>query len=113
VSDLRIRALMRTATGAEVVEALERNPGSKVLRDRGWTPAWFELDIEVDGEDAGDGTFSVVWIEPGRAAGEVAEEELEHALDEALRTLRDYEGIDVDRADLAPGAIDLSVDVGA
>jgi hypothetical protein len=111
VSDLRIRAVMRTATEAEVVEALERNPGSQVLRGRGWTPAWFELDIEVDGQAAGDRTFSVVWIEPGRAAEDVAHEELEHALDEALRTLRDYEGIDVERDDVAPEAIELRVDV--
>jgi hypothetical protein len=102
---------MRTATGAEIIEALERNPGSQVLRERGWTPAWFELEIEVDGEDAGDRTFSVVWIEPGRAAADAAHEELEHALDEALRSLRDYEGIDIEREDIAPEAIALTVDV--
>jgi hypothetical protein len=107
--ELKVRALLRTATGAEVVEALERNPGSAALRDRGWTPAWFQLDLDIDGEESGDRNFSVIWLEPGRPPSDVAEEELEHALEEALRNLRDYEGIDVDREEITSAAIDLQV----
>jgi hypothetical protein len=111
VSQVSVRALLREASEAEVVEALERNPGSAALRERGWTPAWFELDVDVDGEESGDRNFSVIWIEPGRAPAEVAEEELELALEEALRNLRDYEGLDVEREDIGAGAIELRVTV--
>lgn len=108
---IRVRARLRAATAAETVEYLERNPGSAVLRDRGWTPAWFELDVDVDGEQAGDRHFSVIWLEPGRDPEAAAREELEHALEEALRGLRDYEGIDVERADLPADAVALVVEL--
>jgi hypothetical protein len=110
-NDLRVRALLRAATEPEVVEALERNPGSASLRDRGWTPAWFQLDVDVDGEESGERHFSVVWYEPGRATAEVAEEELEHGLEEVLRNLRDYEGLEVDREDLDTEAVELRVEL--
>ena len=109
--DVTVRAVLRAAAGREVIEALERNPGSTRLRDQGWTPAWFELDAAVDGDEGADRHFSVVWIEPGRAPADVAREELEHALDEVLRTLRDYEGIDVEREHVDDAAIDLRVEL--
>jgi hypothetical protein len=109
--ELRVRAALPAATEAEVVEALERNPGSASLRDRGWTPAWFELDLDIDGEESGDRNFSVIWLEPGRAPAEAASEELEHALEEALRNLRDYEGTDVEREDIPASAIELRVEL--
>jgi hypothetical protein len=42
----------------------------------------------------------LVWREPGRDAREVAEEELGHTLDEALRNLRDLEGYDIEPEDV-------------
>lgn len=92
-----VDALLRDPSEAEVTEGLERNPGSGRLADRGWQPLWFEVRITI-GDDAGhDHEFihSLIWREPGRDAREVAEEELGHALEEALRNLRDIEGHDV------------------
>jgi hypothetical protein len=88
-----VDALLRDASDHEVTEGLERNPGSARLRERGWQPLWFEVRIEVDGND--ERFHSLVWREAGRDAAEVAREELEHTLDEALRNLRDMEGYDV------------------
>lgn len=76
---LSVTALLRTATAAEITEGLERNPGSARLRERGWEPLWFEARV-LDGGDETDHVFSLVWREPGRPAAEVAEEELELAL---------------------------------
>jgi hypothetical protein len=110
VAELRVRALLRPATGAEVTEALERNPGSARLRDQGWMPAWFQLDVDVDGEEMGDRHFGVVWGEPGMSHEALAEEELEQALEDALRNLRDFEGIEVEREEIAREAIELRVE---
>lgn len=68
-------ATLRAATDAEIVEGLERNPGSHVLRDKGWTPAWFEV------ETADERQFSLIWIEPGRAPEDAAREELGYVLE--------------------------------
>ena len=108
--ELRVRALLRPATVAEVTEALERNPGSSRLRERGWAPAWFQLDVDVDGDEMGDRHFGVVWGEPGMSAEELAREELEQALEAALRNLSDFEGIDVERDEIADDAIELRVE---
>ncbi|MBI5106867.1 MAG: hypothetical protein HZB46_18120 [Solirubrobacterales bacterium] len=94
MANVSVAALLRAPTDVEVREGLERNPGSRRLADRGWEPRWFELRLDVDGE-GGEHVHSLVWVEPGRDAREAAEEELEHALEEALRNLRDYEGVDV------------------
>jgi hypothetical protein len=90
-----VEALLRDPTTAEVTEGLERNPGSRRLADRGWQPLWFEVRIAIGDEHDHDFVHSLVWREPRRPAREVAEEELGHTLDEALRTLRDLEGHDV------------------
>jgi hypothetical protein len=108
--ELHVRALLRPATDPEVTEALERNPGSTRLREQGWAPAWFQLDVDVDGEEMGDRHFGVVWGEPGMSLEEIADEELDLALEAALRSLRDFEGIDVEREDIAPDAIELRIE---
>ena len=90
---VHVDALLRDPSDSEVTEGLERNPGSTRLRERGWQPLWFEVRIAVGGND--ELIHSLVWREPGRDAAEVAREELEHTLDEALRNLRDMEGYDV------------------
>ncbi|MCW2983807.1 MAG: hypothetical protein JWR63_1377 [Conexibacter sp.] len=90
-----VDALLRDPTPAEVTEGLERNPGSGRLAERGWQPLWFEVRIAIGADHDHDFVHSLVWREPGRAAREVAEEELGHTLDEALRNLRDLEGHDV------------------
>ena len=46
----------------------------------------------------------------GRLAEALAQEELEQALDDALRNLRDFEGIDVEREEIAPEAIELRIE---
>jgi hypothetical protein len=104
-----VAALLRDPTPAEVTEGLERNPGSRRLADRGWQPLWFEVRIAVGAGHDHEHVHSLVWREPGRPARELAEEELGHALDEALRTLRDYEGHDVWPEDVA--APELRVEV--
>jgi hypothetical protein len=104
--NVTVDALLRDPTPTEVSEGLERNPGSSRLAERGWQPLWFEVRVAVG--DAHDHEFihSLVWREPGRPASEVAREELEHALDEALRNLRDQEGYDVWPEDVgAAGAV--------
>jgi hypothetical protein len=111
VPDLRVRALLRAATPAELVEGLERNPGSQRLRDQGWTPAWFELDVDVDGEELGDRHFGLVWGAPGTDAQTLAGEQLELALEDALRNLSDFEGLEIDRDEISPEAIELRVDL--
>jgi hypothetical protein len=107
---LRVRALLRPATDAEVTEALERNPGSARLRAAGYEPAWFELDVEVEDEQASDRQFGVVWARPGTSAEELAGEELEQALEATLQGLRDFEGIEVERDEIPDDAIDLRIE---
>ena len=92
---VRVDALLRDPTPAEVTEGLERNPGSRRLADQGWQPLWFEVRIAIGDDHDHEFVHSLVWREPGRDAHAVAEEELGHALDEALRNLRDLEGHDV------------------
>jgi hypothetical protein len=77
---LNVTALLRAATAAEITEGLERNPGSARLRERGWEPLWFEARV-LAGEEEQDHVFSLVWREPSRPATEVAEEELDLALE--------------------------------
>lgn len=76
---LSVTALLRAATDAEITEGLERNPGSARLRDRGWEPLWFEARVFAGGDEQ-DHVFSLVWREAGRPAAEVADEELDLAL---------------------------------
>src|ERR1700754_2412392 len=90
-----VDVVLRDAVTGEVTDGLERNPGSRRLMDRGWQPLWFEVRVAVGESHDHEFIHSLVWREPGRSAAEVAEEELEHALDEALRNLRDMEGHDV------------------
>jgi hypothetical protein len=70
-----VRAQLRPATDAEVVEGLERNPGSRRLAEQGWTPLWFEVHTDEDD------LFSLVWREPGQAVAELARTELDLALE--------------------------------
>ena len=107
---LRVRALLRSATDAEITEALERNPGSARLREAGYEPAWFELDVEVEDEGATDSQFGVVWAEPGLSREALANDELEQALEATLQGLRDFEGIEVERDEIPDEAIDLRVE---
>jgi hypothetical protein len=107
---IRVRALLRTATDAEITEALERNPGSSRLRAAGYQPAWFQLDVDVDDDEAGDRQFGVIWAEPGMTRDALAREELELALEAALQGLRDFEGVDVEREDIPDDAIELVLD---
>ena len=107
---LRVRALLRSATDAEITEALERNPGSARLREAGYEPAWFELDVEVEDDEASDRQFGVVWAEPGQKREELAREELELALEATLQGLRDFEGIEVERDEIPPDAVELKVE---
>jgi hypothetical protein len=104
-----IDALLRDPTDAEVVEGLERNPGSSRLAERGWQPLWFEVRIDVGDQQDHEFVHSLVWREPGRPAREVAEEELGHTLDEVLRTLRDAEGYDVWPEDVSEPRIRVAV----
>lgn len=97
---MSVDALLRDATAAELSEGLERNPGSQRLADRGWQPLWFEVRIAVGADHDHEHVHSLVWREPGRSARAVADEELGHVLDEALRTLRDDEGHDVELEDV-------------
>jgi hypothetical protein len=90
-----VDALLRDPTSVEVTEGLERNPGSRRLAERGWEPLWFEVRVAVGSDHDHEFIHSLVWREPGRPAAQVAEEELGHTLDEALRNLRDLEGYDV------------------
>jgi hypothetical protein len=95
---LSVTALLRAATAAEVTEGLERNPGSARLRERGWEPLWFEARVLAAGEEQ-DHLFSLVWREPGRPAREVADEELDLAL----------ESLDVWPDDVQERAVDVQV----
>lgn len=92
---LTVTALLRAATAAEITEGLERNPGSARLRERGWEPLWFEARIFDDGDET-DHVFSLVWREPGRPAAEVADEELELALQSLDVWPDDVQSRDVD-----------------
>jgi hypothetical protein len=96
--ELTVTALLRAATAAEITEGLERNPGSARLRDRGWEPLWFEARVRAGGEEQ-DHVFSLVWREPGRPAREVADEELDSAL----------ETIDVWAEDVAERVVEVRV----
>jgi hypothetical protein len=89
-----VDALLRDPTPAEVTEGLERNPGSRRLADRGWQPLWFEVRVAVGGHHDQEFIHSLVWREPGRPVRDIADEELGHALEAALRNLRDLEGYD-------------------
>jgi hypothetical protein len=100
-----VDALLRDPTPQEVSEGLERNPGSGRLAERGWRPLWFEVRIAVGDRDDVDHIHSLVWAQAGRDLDDVAAEELEHTLDEALRNLRDLEGHDVWPEDVATRTI--------
>jgi hypothetical protein len=104
-----VDALLRDPTPAEVTEGLERNPGSARLAERGWQPLWFEVWVGVGDPDELDHIHSLVWREPGRAAIEVAVEELDHTLDEVLRRMRDDEGRDVEEDDVVARRVRLEV----
>jgi len=104
-----VDVILRDATPAELSEGLERNPGSQRLADRGWQPLWFEVRIAVGDAHDHEHVHSLIWREPGRAARAVGDEQLEHTLDEALRTLRDVEGHDVEREDVAPPRWEIAV----
>jgi hypothetical protein len=104
-----VDALLRDPTAAEVTEGLERNPGSARLAERGWQPLWFEVRIDVGEQQDHELIHSLVWRDPGRPAREVAEEELGHALDEVLRTLRDAEGYDVWPEDVGEPVVRVEV----
>lgn len=109
--ELRVTAVLRAATEAEVVEALERNPGSARLRDQGWTPGFFELRLhDGEGQEV-EHHHSVVWKAPDATPDALAAEELELGLEEVLRNLRDLEGLDVEREDVPGEAIDLRVEL--
>jgi hypothetical protein len=105
-----VDALLRVATAAEVSEGLERNPGSNRLAERGWQPLWFEAVVGVGDATDHDVIHSLVWREPRRPAAEVADEELEHTLDEVLRQLRDAEGYDVELEDVVERRVRVEVD---
>jgi hypothetical protein len=109
-ANVTVDALLRDPTPTEVTEGLERNPGSRRLADRGWQPLWFEVRIAVGDEHDHEFVHSLVWREPGRDPREVAEEELGHTLDEALRNLRDLEGHDVWPEDVAAPSLRVEVD---
>jgi hypothetical protein len=109
MATVNVDALLRDPSPTEVTEGLERNPGSRRLAERGWQPLWFEVRIAVGESHDHEFIHSLVWREPGRPAAEVAEEELEHALDEALRNLRDLEGHDVWPEDVARRALRVEV----
>jgi hypothetical protein len=104
-----VDALLRDPTPGEVTEGLERNPGSRRLAERGWQPLWFEVRIGVGDHDDQEFVHSLVWREPGRTPRELAEEELGHALDEALRNLRDLEGYDVWPEDVGEPTLRVAV----
>jgi hypothetical protein len=104
-----VDALLRDPTAVEVSEGLERNPGSRRLADRGWQPLWFEVRVAVGDQHDHEFIHSLVWREPGRDARDVAEDELEHTLDEALRNLRDLEGHDVWPEDVAQTRLRIEV----
>jgi len=106
---VHVDALLRDPTPGEVTEGLERNPGSRRLADRGWLPLWFEVRITVGDDHDDELIHSLVWREPGRDARAVADEELGHTLDEALRNLRDLEGRDVWPEDVADPVIRVQV----
>jgi hypothetical protein len=97
-----VDALLRDPTPVEVSEGLERNPGSQRLAERGWQPLWFEVRVSVGIDHDHEHIHSLIWRDPARDARDVGAEELEHTLDEALRTLRDVEGHDVEPEDVAP-----------
>ena len=105
-----VAVLLRVATRAEISEGLERNPGSNRLAERGWQPLWFEAVVGVGDATDHDVVHSLVWREPGRPAAEVADEELEHTLDEVLRQLRDAEGYDVEPEDVVARRVRVEVD---
>jgi hypothetical protein len=92
---VHVDAVVREPTPTELSEGLERNPGSRRLADRGWRPLWFEARVTVDGDHEAEHHHSLIWAEAGRDVQAVAEEELALAVDEALRNLRDMEGLEV------------------
>ena len=52
----------------------------------------------------------MVWAEPGQKREELAREELELALEATLQGLRDFEGIEVERDEIPPDAVELKVE---
>lgn len=95
MTDFAVEALLRAVTGDELRDSFERNPGAGRLRDSGHEPGWFELKLlRADGSEV-EHVHSVVWRAPEQSWQEVADEEVELALDEACRSLRDYEGDEV------------------
>jgi hypothetical protein len=107
--NVSVDALLRDPTATEVTEGLERNPGSRRLAERGWQPLWFEVRVAIGADHDHEFIHSLIWREPGRPAREVAEEELGHTLDEALRNLRDLEGYDVWPEDVASPVLRVEV----
>jgi hypothetical protein len=106
---LSVDALLRDPSVAELTEGLERNPGSRRLADRGWQPLWVEVRVDVGDDHDHEFVHSLVWREPGRAPAAVADEELEHTLDEILRQLRDGEGRDVEAEDVVRRSVRVEV----
>jgi hypothetical protein len=106
-----VQALLREPSSLEVREGLERNPGSRRLADRGWRPLWFEAHVVVEGDHDAEHHHSLIWAQPDRDVREVAQEELSHALDEALRNLRDMEGLDVWPEDVVDRDLKVEADV--
>ncbi len=100
---------LRPVTARELSDSFERNPGAVRLQEQGFTPLWFELRLlREDGTEV-EHVHSVVWREPGQTAAALLEEEAAHTLDEATRSLRDFEGVEVWPEDLE-GAVALRVD---
>src|SRR3954468_17325881 len=110
--NVSVDALLRDPTPTEVTEGLERNPGSRRLAERGWQPLWFEVRVAIGDDHDHEFIHSLVWREPGRAATEVAKEELDHTLDAALRNLRDLGGYDVWAEDVATPVVRIEVSDG-
>lgn len=104
-----VEAILRAVAPDELRDSVERNPGAGRLRDAGHEPGWFELRLlRADGGEV-EHVHSVVWRAPGQTWQEVADEEVELALEELCRSLRDFEGDEVWPDDI--GRRDLRVDL--
>lgn len=111
MTELVIDAVLRAATAAEISEGLERNPGSARLREKEWWPAWFEMRAGPPDRPESEHQHSLVWGAPGTTPQELAQEQLELALEEALRNLRDMDGLDVWVEDVDPSAVKLRIEL--